>query len=134
MIKVANEKKKKVVKRPKRKAMRLLFFGVFSVAFIVYFLSYIANVAVDIMNKYKEKEKLSLELMELKEKEQELSTDVEKLKDPEYVGRYLREKFLYSKEGELVIKMPDEKKDSIDNAKQKKMFYLLFLATLNNLI
>jgi len=69
------------------------------------------------MNKYKEKEKLSLELMELKEKEQELSTDVEKLKDPEYVGRYLREKFLYSKEGELVIKMPDEKKDSIDNAK-----------------
>lgn len=55
--------------------------------------------------------------MELKEKEQELSTDVEKLKDPEYVGRYLREKFLYSKEGELVIKMPDEKKDSIDNAK-----------------
>ena len=113
MIKVANEKKKKVVKKPKRKAMRLLFFGVFSVAFIVYFLSYIANV----MNKYKEKEKLSLELMELKEKEQELSTDVEKLKDPEYVGRYLREKFLYSKEGELVIKMPDEKKDSIDNAK-----------------
>lgn len=117
MIKVANEKKKKVVKKPKRKAMRLLFFGVFSVAFVVYFLSYIANVAVDIMNKYKEKEKLSLELMELKEKEQELSTDVEKLKDPEYVGRYLREKFLYSKEGEFVIKMPDEKKDSTDNAK-----------------
>lgn len=127
MIKVANEKKKKVVKKPKRKAMRLLFFGVFSVAFIVYFLSYIANVAVDIMNKYKEKEKLSLELMELKEKEQELSTDVEKLKDPEYVGRYLREKFLYSKEGELVIKMPDEKKTVLIMQSRRRCFIFFFL-------
>ena len=94
--------------KPKKKALRVLFFGVASCAFIVYFFGFIVNVSLDIVNKYKEKTILSQELTSLKEKEQELSLDVEKLKDPEYVARYLREKFLYSKEGEYIIKIPKD--------------------------
>lgn len=101
---------KKIVKtKPKKKTLRFLFFGVASCVFITYFLCLVVNVSLDIIKKYKEKEQLGEELVLLKEKEQELAVDVEKLKDPEYVARYLREKFLYSKEDEYIIKIPDEK-------------------------
>jgi cell division protein DivIC len=65
---------------------------------------------MDIYGKYKEKEELNNNLIKLKDKEQKLTVDVEKLQDPEYVGRYLREKFLYSKKGEYIIKLPQEEK------------------------
>lgn len=64
---------------------------------------------LEIVNKYQEKEKLNQQLEELKEEENILSTDVLKLQDPEYVGRYLREKYFYSKSDEYIIKLPDEK-------------------------
>ena len=51
---------------------------------------------------------LGQELIELKEEEQKLSVDVKKLQNREYVARYLREKFLYSKEGEYIIKILDK--------------------------
>ena len=99
--------KKNVAKiKPKQKAFRMLFFGVGSCAFIAYFLIMIVSVSTDILGKYKEKDTLNEELDTLKEKEQELALDVLKLKDPEYVARYLREKFFYSKDGEYVIKIP----------------------------
>lgn len=98
--------KKVVKKKPKKKALRVLLFGVGSCAFMIYFFGFVVNVSLDIANKYKEKEILNDKLLELKEEEQELSLDVEKLKDPEYIARYLREKFLYSKEDEYIIKIP----------------------------
>ena len=63
---------------------------------------------VDIATKYKEKAVLSEKLVELKEKEAALTVDVEKLQDPDYIGRYAREKFFHSKEGEILLKFPDE--------------------------
>lgn len=95
--------------KPRKKALRFVIFGLASFALIIYFFSLVANVSFDIANKYKEKEELTKQLEELKEKEQELNTDVEKLQDPEYIGRYLREKFLYSKPDEYIIRIPDNK-------------------------
>lgn len=63
---------------------------------------------VDIAKKYEENERLSKEIIQLKEKELELKIDVEKLQDPEYLERYAREKYLFTKEGEIVLKLPDE--------------------------
>ena len=62
---------------------------------------------MQITGKYKEKDELNNELNELKEEEQELSTDVQKLQDPEYVARYLREKYYYYKSNEFIIKLPN---------------------------
>ena len=63
---------------------------------------------IDIIDKYQENERLTEELATLKEKELELKIDVEKLQDPEYLERYAREKYLFTKDGEIVIKLPDE--------------------------
>ncbi len=70
-----------------------------------------SNFTFEIIEKYKEKDELSKNLFSLKEEEQKLTVDVEKLQNPEYVGRYLREKFLYSKSDEYIIKLPQEEKE-----------------------
>ena len=43
--------------------------------------------------------------------EDKLNSDIKKLKDPEYVARYAREKYMYSKDGELIIRLPDDDTD-----------------------
>ena len=64
---------------------------------------------VDIYGKYKEKEELEKELTSLKEKEEELKVDVNKLQDADYIARYAREKYYYSKDGEYILRIPEEK-------------------------
>ena len=92
----------------KKKIIRFLFLGCACFAFTIYFFSLVVNMSLEIAGKYKEKDELNEELEVLKEKETELSTDVLKLQDPEYIARYLREKYYYSKEGEYVIRFPKE--------------------------
>ena len=60
---------------------------------------------MDIYNLKMEKNKLTKKLDDLKDEEKTLSDDVEKLKNPEYAARYAREKYLYSKTGEKVLKI-----------------------------
>ena len=102
---MANNSIKKT-RKPKKKVLRFMFFGVLSFVFIVYFFTIVIDITMQIRGKYKEKNELNNELNVLKEEEQTLSTDVQKLQDPEYVGRYLREKYYYSKTNELIIRLP----------------------------
>ena len=41
-----------------------------------------------------------------KEKEDELKVDASKLQDPDYIARYAREKYSYSKDGEIILRIP----------------------------
>ena len=63
---------------------------------------------VEIFDKYQEKKSLDKELIHLKEKEEELKVDANKLQNPDYVARYAREKYLYSKDGEYILQIPEE--------------------------
>ena len=97
-------KKKKI----KKKATRLATFGVLSIILIIIISLTLFSVFLDIIDKYKEKNKLNQELIALKEKESELKTNVIKLEDPEYLARYAREKYFYSKDGELILRIPEK--------------------------
>ncbi len=55
-----------------------------------------------------QKEALKDKLSNLKEEEEILNSDIKKLEDPDYVARYAREKYLYSKDGELIIRIPED--------------------------
>lgn len=103
--------KSKKTHRLKRKILRYSVFGISSIVFVVYFFNLVVNMSLEIIDKYKEKDQLNEKLDNLKEEEQELSTDVLKLQDPEYIARYLREKFYYSKNNEYIIKLPDKKQE-----------------------
>lgn len=58
----------------------------------------------DIKNKLDELEK---EKIALSEKEAELEADIKRLSDSEYIARYAREKYFYSKEGEIILRMDE---------------------------
>lgn len=55
----------------------------------------------------KEKERLESVYTSLLTDEANLEDDVKKLQDPEYVAKYAREKYLYTKDGEYVIDLSD---------------------------
>lgn len=46
---------------------------------------------------------------ELLDTEEALKAEVQKLKDPDYVERYAKEKFLYTKDDEIIIRKTDTK-------------------------
>ncbi len=75
--------------------------------FFIISLSIISSVGnvFKIREKNKEKNQLVNQLEVLKDEEKTLSDDVEKLKNPEYAARYAREKYLYSKTGEKILKI-----------------------------
>lgn len=100
---------KNVHNKKRKKTLRFLLFGVASFVFVMYFFSLVVNMSLEIVGKYKEKDSLNDKLDDLREEEQELSTYVLKLQDPEYIGRYLREKYYYSKDDEYIIKLPSKK-------------------------
>lgn len=82
--------------------------GVGSILIILITTATIGSYWVEIYDKYKEKQQLEEKLLGLQEKEDELRADAERLKDPDYIARYAREKYLYSKDGEFIIKIPGE--------------------------
>lgn len=95
-------------KKSRKFRFRLLFIFILFCGIIGY-LSYNLFSNVDkIMNIRKEKINLDNKLSNLKEEENNLNSDIKKLKDPDYVARYAREKYMYSKDGELIIRIPDD--------------------------
>lgn len=95
-------------KKSKKKAKRMLILGLGSIAIIVFTTFTIGKYWVEIYEKYQEKKELEKTYVSLKEKEAELKVDADKLQDPDYIARYAREKYLYSKDGEFILKIPEE--------------------------
>ena len=55
-------------------------------------------------NKLEEAEKLVNELLD---EEETVQADIKRLSDPDYIARYVREKYMYSKEGELILRIKE---------------------------
>ena len=93
-------------KRRKKVVRRMLFLGVTSVIIIVGTVYTIGKYWIEIYDKYQEKKSLQAKLIKLKQKEEVLKVDANKLQDPNYIARYAREKYLYSKDGEIILRLP----------------------------
>lgn len=93
---------KKISKKTKR---RVLLISIVTISLISLILVNLVLVWKEIGQKSKEKKFYSAELKRLEEEEAYLKVEVEKLQDPDYVARYAREQYLYSKDGELNIRI-----------------------------
>lgn len=95
--------KKKGLKKARRRLLLLivLFLGLLSYVSISLF-----RVWLQVIDNNSTIASLTSQYDELMEQEKQLKSDVNKLQDPNYVARYAREKYLYTKDGELIIKMP----------------------------
>lgn len=89
--------------RKERRSLVLMF--IVCITIICFSIISSIDTVVDIYHLNKEKKKLTERLEELKDEEKTLSDDVEKLKNPEYAARFAREKYLYSKNGEKILKI-----------------------------
>lgn len=97
-----------MAKRKKKVRTRFFLLG-FTSIFIIFAVTFtIGRYWIEIFDKYQEKRSLEKELTSLKEKEEELKVDADKLQNPDYIARYAREKYLYSKEGEFILQIPEE--------------------------
>ncbi len=58
-----------------------------------------------IFSNYREKKELENKYTALLEEEETLNGNIIKLQDPAYIARFAREKYLYSKNGEIIIRI-----------------------------
>lgn len=96
-------KKKKVTKKAQR---RFILLGTLATLVIAFILISVSSYWVQIYKKHNEQKFLMAELQVLKEQELRLKIEIQKLQDPDYVARYAREKYLFSKDGEIIIQIP----------------------------
>lgn len=102
------KRKKKLSKASKR---RLAFFAPLCILSFVYLAICTTSSFVKLYNLHQEKAELNDKLTQLQEDEEELKIEIDRLNDPDYLARYARENYLYSKDGEYVIKIEDQKKE-----------------------
>lgn len=93
---------RKMTKGDKRRLTVLLC--VF-VPLLTVFVSNMFSYWSSIFSNIKEKKELESSYINKLEEEELLKSEILKLQDEEYVARYAREKYLYSKNGELIIKI-----------------------------
>ncbi len=77
----------------------------FSILILSLMFGSIITVLGRVMSLNKEKKELENTLVSTKNKKLNLEDEMNKLNDEEYVARYAREKYLFSKEGEFIIKI-----------------------------
>lgn len=115
--------KKKVSKNVKRRLTLLgpIFIGVFIVCTITIF-TYVYK----IQSLRKDQVELNEKLQGLQNEEEELSSEISKLKDPEYIAKYARENYYYTKDGEYVIKIKEkESTETAEEVENNRILYVL---------
>ncbi len=84
---------------------RIVTLFILMIPLLVIFVSNMFSYWSTIYKNIKEKEKLNVDYNNILEEEENLKSEIEKLQNPEYVARYAREKYLFSKDGEIIIKL-----------------------------
>lgn len=115
---------KKISKKSKR---RLALFAPLSLLAIGIFIFTLISYTYTIVSLTKEERALKEKLTALELEEKDLNTEILKLKDPEYIAKYAREKYYYSKNGEYVIKI-EEKENDNENTQEEKDYtnYIIY--------
>lgn len=103
MIKMVKKKKRKASKSKIKIFISLIIFGSITAALGYDCLSNISK----IQDMKEEKKQLEDQLVSLQEEKETLETDILKLEDPDYIAKYVREKYFYSKDGELILRLDD---------------------------
>ena len=86
---------------------RVTFLGISIIIASVFCVSSVFSYISQVIKTRSEIDDLKLTYNEKLEEEENLKDEINKLQDPEYMAKYAREKYLYSKSGEIIIKIED---------------------------
>lgn len=93
------------MKKDKKFKRRMRVYLIVIASLLSFFMYKMSYYWPKIFSNYEEKVVLDNQYESLLKEEKKLSTDILKLKDPDYIARYAREKYMYSKDGEVIIKI-----------------------------
>ena len=96
-----------LMKKPKKEKKRLFIISTMIVVLMVMLVNSVAGDWTEIMDNNQQIKQLTDEYNNLLAEEEKLQSDVTKLQDSDYIARYAKEKFLYSEEGDTLIRMGD---------------------------
>lgn len=104
-------KTKKLISNANKNAKKRIVFLLFAVViFIVILISSVFGDVTQIYQNKSQTKQLTEKYRNLLEEEASLNSEVVKLQDPEYMARYAREKYLYTKDGEIILTILDGSK------------------------
>ena len=98
--------------------MRIRFSVLVAFGCIIYFIFCLGYELYQVHNLKVEEHNLKAEYKKIKKEQEELKIKIEQLNDPEYLAKYARENYSYSKDGEYIIKLK-EKDEEISKVKKK---------------
>ena len=104
---VKKSKKALIIKSLQRKGILIFLLAIVCVVF-----SGLIRDWLEIGNNFIQKKNLEKEYQELQVKQEVLEQEVTKLQDEDYVLRYAREKYGYSKDGELIIRINEKNEEN----------------------
>ena len=122
--------KKSSKKLRKKRVKRIILVTIFCFSINAYVLYSVGTILKDVHVMKNENKELNVKLGNLKEEEEVLKSEVKKLKDPVYVAKYAREKFLYSGDDEYIIREIKQKLYTYDDYKNymdnyNKLMYIV---------
>ena len=114
-------------KVPKASKRRLVIFGPIALFIIIYFLFNIGVYGYKLLTLSQREAELKEKLISLQAEEQDLKIEIQKLKDPDYLARYAREHYLYSKDGEYIIKIEKNKEEIMEEKSFDQIYeYIIY--------
>ena len=126
------------MRKTKHCRRRLTVFGTISIIVIVLFIYNLFSYINTINKLEREEQKLQEELTELRKNNANLKEEIDKLKNPDYLAKYARESFLYSKKGEYIIRIDEDNQmivemntDEVEH--KQKIVIILLVITLSML-
>lgn len=93
------------MKKTRKEKKRLFVISTMIIVLLVMLVQSVAQDWSEIMANNRDIKLLTQEYNDLMAEEEKLESDVTKLQDSDYIARYAKEKFLYSEEGDTIIRM-----------------------------
>lgn len=93
------------MKKTKKEKKRLFVISVVIILLVVSLVNSVAGDWTKIMENKSKITSLNKQYNDLLSEEEKLVSEVTKLQDDDYIVRFAKEKFLYSENGELIIRM-----------------------------
>lgn len=123
---------KNIRKSPKGRITRITVAGFLTLTSLVLCITSICTHAYTIQTLRQQESELNNKLNELKKEADNLGDEITKLKDPDYIAKYARENYYYTKDGEYVIKVNknDDNNNIAIQADTNKAYYVVSLALL----
>ena len=91
--------------KTKKEKRRLVFISLVIIGLIISLVKSVSNDWTKIMDNNNKLTELTAKYNDLMLEEEKLSSEVTKLQDSDYVARYAKEKYMYSADGETIIRI-----------------------------